>query len=134
MRSLAAIPVIAAALWLMPKPEPLPAPAEVKPLYLSGWYAVEGTDAEGNEYSGVCVIKQHGPNYRCSWLLNSGVTCVGVGTVEKDVMHVAAISGGVCLFRLEIKVVAGKPSMTGYYATGDVRGTETLTLLRRPAL
>lgn len=130
IRAFAAIPIIAALLWLMP--EPIPAPRE---LDLAGWYAVEGQDAEGNEYSGVCVIKQHGPNYRCSWLLNSGVTCVGVGAVEKDTMHVAAISGGgVCLFRLKVEVVAGKPVLSGYYATGDVRGKETLTLLRRPTL
>lgn len=134
MRIAAAIPVVLAALWLYAQqPEQLPAPREAA-IVLDGWYAVEGSDADGSPYSGVCVIRRHGENYRCSWLLNSGITCIGVGVLEGDWFHVAATSGGVCVFRFKVDAVNGKPALSGYYATGEVRGKETLTLLRRPSL
>ena len=109
--------------------EQLPPPAELKPI--EGFYAVAGLDHEGRGYFGTLLIGKHGSNYVFTWLLESGVTCKGVGMRDANEVSVAGLTGGgICVFRLTITVVDGKPRLAGKYATGDLQGSEVLTWLR----
>ena len=90
-----------------------------------------GLDHEGRGYFGTLLISKHGSNYVCTWLLESGVTCKGVGMRDGNELVVAGLTGGnICVFRLTITAVDGKPRLAGKYATGDLQGSEVLTWLR----
>ena len=109
--------------------EQLPPPEQLKPI--DGYYAVAGLDHEGRGYFGTLLISKHGSNYVCTWLLESGVTCKGVGMRDGNELVVAGLTGGnICVFRLTITAVDGKPRLAGKYATGDLQGSEVLTWLR----
>lgn len=111
------------------QPEQLPQPAELKPI--DGYYAVAGQDHEGRGYLGTLLIRKSGDNYIFTWLLESGVSCKGVGMRDVNELSVAGVTGnGICVFRLTITEVNGRPRLAGKYATGDKQGSEVLTWLR----
>ena len=121
--------VFAGAFTQAPTPEQLPAPTELKSIV--GYYAVTGQDYDGRGYCGTCLIVKNGDNLVFTWLLESGISCRGVGMRDDAAVSVACTSGnGICVFRLTINEVNGKPRLMGKYATGNQQGRETLTWLR----
>lgn len=55
---------------------------------IGGTYAVHGTNAGGSKYTGTVVISPAGKRFKFNWLLSSGETYTGVGTMTDTTLVV----------------------------------------------
>lgn len=114
------------------QPELLPPPAEVS---IEGYYTVKGTDANGDDYVGMAVIRRVASGYRVAWLLDNGDTLEGAGIKEGRTFSVGwAIPRMLGVSRFEIQATEdGKAKLVGRWVVmpAGAGGEEVLTWLKR---
>jgi hypothetical protein len=103
---------------------------------ISGYYACNGKEGGGKNYSGVAVITRKNDAYLVQWVIGAGGAFFGIGIRDGDTLACSwAIPGdkgvvrGVNLYRIE-----PGPRLVGRWSAfpgdGSIR-TETLTFLKR---